>query len=262
MVWSSSATHSSYFTLRRCSEYLHSTRKIFLGKLKRVAQARPTGGLTFSKAFDRVQDQRCCSWILFSSQLFELLHLQQNSPTLFAELLHCVHPWHPTQHDSCFAISPSSGALRASKTQSAVHIVMFFGTKKENRCASLLRPSSTLFHLQELHRFSSCFSCQSGTLGCGSHRILILLLLFCRVVQLLQDRFLSVLASPLLTSAYSLDIALPCRIADASPTPLSSRLANGLASFSSSFRICNPPLLHAIGLVDLVQKPCTCIGHV
>ena len=51
MVRSGSVAHPSYCTLLWCSKQPQSTRKIFLGKLKCVAQAQTTGRLTRSKTF-------------------------------------------------------------------------------------------------------------------------------------------------------------------------------------------------------------------
>ena len=51
MVVSGTAAHPSNCTLLWCSKYPHSTRKIFLGKLKCVAQAQTTRKLTRSNAF-------------------------------------------------------------------------------------------------------------------------------------------------------------------------------------------------------------------
>ena len=51
MVVSGSAAHPANCTRLWCSKWPHSTLKIFLGKLKCVAQAQTTGKLTRPKAF-------------------------------------------------------------------------------------------------------------------------------------------------------------------------------------------------------------------
>ena len=80
MVRSGSAAHPSNCTRLWCSKYPQSTRNIFLGKLKCVAQAHTTGRLTRSNAFCQVQHQCHCSQFFFPCSVFEPLHLQQNFP--------------------------------------------------------------------------------------------------------------------------------------------------------------------------------------
>ena len=72
MVVSGSAAHPSNCTRLWCSKYPHSTRRIFLGKLKCVAQAQTTGRLTRSNAFarSRITAQALC----FAIEPFHIGH--------------------------------------------------------------------------------------------------------------------------------------------------------------------------------------------
>ena len=166
MVRSGSATHPSNCTRLFCSKYPHSTRNIFLEKLKCVAQAQAhtTGILTCSNA----QNQGCCSLILFSRLVFEPLHSNRISNTV-----RCAPPFRPSvssvpihatfllllRHLRCSQGFPPTNQRRHQRNRSLTRDILRY--QEEHRRASLLRPFSTWFHLfQKLHDFSSCFFCQ------------------------------------------------------------------------------------------------------
>ena len=66
---------------------------------------------------------------------------------------------------------PPTNQCRHERDRSLTRNILRY--QEQHRCASLLRPLSTLLHLlQEHHHFSSCFSCQfQGNLRGGSHHI-------------------------------------------------------------------------------------------
>ena len=73
------------------------------------------------------------------------------APAMESSALHYVRRWHPIQNDICVAFWQTNGTLARD----------MFLNPEEHRCASLLRPSPTLFHFHSKFRdFSSCFFLQ------------------------------------------------------------------------------------------------------
>ena len=116
-----------------------STRKaptlFSFGKLRCVAQAHTTGGLTRSKAFAKYSTKPLHPNLL--PLLCILIYPFSAEHTLSNEILHFNHQWHPTQHDTSAAISPllvlsklPTNDLTSASAQSVSHFVIFFGIKK------------------------------------------------------------------------------------------------------------------------------------
>ena len=143
VVWSVSAAHPSNCTRLWCSKYPHSTRRIFLGKLRCVAQAHTTRRLTRSKAFARTKAQGQGSLLFFLCFAIESFHLQENFPhCLLGSSISPVSsvpinpiPLLPLRHLNCSqGFSPTN---QAGISAVGLSLVKFFGR------TSLLRPFST-----------------------------------------------------------------------------------------------------------------------
>ena len=101
MVWSGSATTPSNCTLRWSSKELHTTRCIFLEKLKCVTHAHTTGRLTCPKAFCHIKYQRDPSLGPFhppSNQIFPSGAASLPSSTLYREVSITTCKFHMSFH--------------------------------------------------------------------------------------------------------------------------------------------------------------------
>ena len=164
MVVSGSAAHPSNCTGLRCSKP-QSTRKIFLAKLKYVAQAQTTGRLTRSEAFARSRTKATAPGSSASALPLNLSISINTSRTVYAELS-SISPVGgvpldailllPVRHFQCSQGFPPTNQRWHERNRSLTRDSLKH--QEEHRRASLLRPFATLFHLlQELYDFPSCF---------------------------------------------------------------------------------------------------------
>ena len=152
VVWSGSATHPSNCTRLWCSKQPRSTRNIFLGELRCVAQAHTTGRVTRSKAFARSNTKATAPKSSFPARYLNLSistgipKTVRGAPPFLPSVAspHSFPPPYQRRHERSRSLT--CNILRA---------------QEKHRRTSLLRPFSTLFHLlQQLHHFYSCFFCQ------------------------------------------------------------------------------------------------------
>ena len=114
-----SATHPLNCTRLWCSKQPHSTRKIFLEKLKCVAQAHTTGKLTPSKAFAKSKTEAKAP----SSSSFA-------SPSnLSIRISHTVC-WAPPCLPSSGALTASHQRINVGMSAIGLSLMIFFGIKK------------------------------------------------------------------------------------------------------------------------------------
>ena len=165
MVRDDCATHPSNCTRLWCSKYPQSTSKIFLGKLKCVAQTHTTERLTRSNAFAGSSTKATAPK---TSSPARYVNLHQNFPdcllsssisAISGVLIHTIHLL-PFRHFWCSQGFPPTNQRRHQRNRPLTRDIL--QDQEEHR-----RPFSTLFHLfQQLHHFSSCFFCQvQGTFG-------------------------------------------------------------------------------------------------
>ena len=219
-----------------CLKYPHSTRNIFIGKLKCVAQPKPLG------------DQGYHSQIYLSISI-NISHTVRWAPpfrpSVASQSIRCLccHFAHQRRH---------------KRNQSLTRNVI--RDQEEHHGTGLLRPFSALFHLlQESHHFSSWFFLPTpGALVGGSR-----LSLPCKNLDAFsRSHFFSLgkTSSNCFKSSFFQNL-FPCsasfrHIANAlpilSPLPRSGPSAwHPLPPFA---KICTPPL-HAAGLVILCTSP-------
>ena len=105
MVCNGSATHPSNFARLWCSKFQQSTRKIFLGKLKCVAQAHTTGRLTCSTASAKSSTSVIAPCFFFRPHCSQIFPTRAKSPTPCAHLFHSSSQWRPNPPHAFLATS-------------------------------------------------------------------------------------------------------------------------------------------------------------
>ena len=126
------------------------------------------------EGFRQIQDQGCRSLIFFSCLEFESFHVEQDFPHRSLSSLIASISGIPFTWILVFATLPRL-APSELPTNGSRNWPFTSGTprnQEEHRCAGLLPPSSTLFHLlQQFHHFSSFSWSNSEQLWGENHRI-------------------------------------------------------------------------------------------
>ena len=166
MVRSGSAAHPSNCTLLWCSKQPHSTRKIFLGKLKCVAQARPLGGGLARKPWPGPTPGPRLLDLLFLLCIFCTTPSPARPPTLFSELLHGTSAATSPPQRPKIKIA-SHQRINVGISAIGLSLVTFFGIRKNivvQACCGHLPLCSTLSKNSTIPPLVSSVK-SKGTLG-------------------------------------------------------------------------------------------------